>query len=1011
MFTTRDVGVDDTIDSDANTTTGLSQVVTLSPGQNNPTLDAGVYSGGIDIEKFVRGEYTMGTSGGTEGLTPGFWKTHSVFGPAPLSGWPETGYSPTQSWEAVFGRAVPGTPTLLDALGSNGGGLDALLRHATAGLLNAANPNVDYKYSVAQVISMTQAAIDSASYESTKNLFAYENEKGADLSTPATGGTTIITPDVDADTAATALQIPVGGKAVFTYIVTNTGTAEISNVIVTDNRLASVTYVSGDTDNDGRLDPSETWRYTAQEIVTSSALTTNIGTVTGTAGTIAVTDNDAANYNGSALTQSLGDFIWLDSNANGKQDSNEAGISGLTVTLLGGGTDGLLSTLGDNTTVSTTTDVNGLYQFIGLKSGVQYQVQFTKPSGTVFTTRDAGADDTIDSDADTTTGRSQIVTLNPGQNNPTLDAGVYFMNPEPTLCTDITTTGNSATSGTAGNILSFGSGNIAVKASAFSRTTVSPFTWNTAFLGSYANGLGVTDGSESGAGDTHTVDNAGGRNNYVLFEFSQPVLIDKALLGYVSGDSDITVWIGTKNDPFTNHLSLSDSLLSSLSFTEDNTTTLTTARTADINANGIVGNILIIAAQTSDANLNDYFKIGSLKACTPSKSKFFVVNDSTTTGVGDRTYEYATGGTADENYLLNSANTAPRGAAATAAGDKVWVVDANSKVYVYNNSGGLLGSWAATLPTGATPEGISTNGTDVWIVTSDGNATGRNTATEKVFRFSGATSGTGASRLSGTQSPVSSFALNASNLNPKDIVTDGTSLWVVNDAASGDRVFKYDLAGTLLSNWVIDAANTSPTGITLDPANVGNLWIVDNGTDRIYQYNAAAGLPTSSTARSASTSFALSANNTNPQGIADPPVWDLNANAVSLPANLDVSPRFNAVSPTDVNGDGVTTPLDALLVVNRLNGLASKGMQYQDVNNDGVTSPLDALLVINYLDSIRSKNPGNLGTPHAATEQAFAEMGEGENHAALDDLFADVASQWEKTGAPQTARRQVVRAK
>ena len=284
-----------------------------------------------------------------------------------------------------------------------------------------------------------------------------------------------------------------------------------------------------------------------------------------------------------------------------------------------------------------------------------------------------------------------------------------------------------------------------------------------------------------------------------------------------------------------------------------------------------------------------------------------------------------------------------------------------------------------------------------------------------MFRFSGATAGTGASRLSGTQSPVSSFALNTSNLNPKDIVTDGTSLWVVNDAASGDRVFKYDLAGTMLSNWVIDAANTSPTGITLDPSNVGNLWIVDNGTDRIYQYNAAASLPTSSTARPASTSFALSANNTNPQGIADPPVWDYSANAVSqhvsLDVTADVSTRFNAVSPTDVNGDGVTTPLDVLLVVNRLNGLASKGMQYQDVNNDGVTSPLDALLVINYLDTIRSKTAGNLGTPHAATEQAFAEMGEGENHAALDDLFADVASQWEKTGAPQTARRQVVRAK
>ena len=31
----------------------------------------------------------------------------------------------------------------------------------------------------------------------------------------------------------------------------------------------------------------------------------------------------------------------------------------------------------------------------------------------------------------------------------------------------------------------------------------------------------------------------------------------------------------------------------------------------------------------------------------------------------------------------------------TGKSDKVWVVDANMKVYVYNTSGGLLGSWTA----------------------------------------------------------------------------------------------------------------------------------------------------------------------------------------------------------------------------------------------------------------------------------------------------------------------------
>ena len=154
---------------------------------------------------------------------------------------------------------------------------------------------------------------------------------------------------------------------------------------------------------------------------------------------------------------------------------------------------------------------------------------------------------------------------------------------------------------------------------------------------------------------------------------------------------------------------------------------------------------------------------------------------SSTTPPANRTYEYGQRRRAVENYALNSGNTAPRGAASTAAGDKVWVVDANKKVYVYNTSGGLLGSWTAgSLTPNAPVEGIATNGTDIWIVDAK---------QDKVFRYTGA-----ASRLSGSQNAASSFSLNSGNTDPKDIVTDGTSLWVVNDSST-DKVFKYTLAG------------------------------------------------------------------------------------------------------------------------------------------------------------------------------------------------------------------------
>jgi hypothetical protein len=234
-------------------------------------------------------------------------------------------------------------------------------------------------------------------------------------------------------------------------------------------------------------------------------------------------------------------------------------------------------------------------------------------------------------------------------------------------------------------------------------------------------------------------------------------------------------------------------------------------------------------------------------------TKFYVVNDAT----ADRTYEYADPGNSIENYALGTGNTAPRGAASNVAGDQVWVADVNRKVYVYNTSGGSLGSWTAgTLQSTAQVEGITTNGTDVWIVDNK---------TDKVFRYTAA-----ASRTTGSQNAASSFSLNGSNKSPKDIVTDGTYLWVVNDSTT-DKVFKYTLTGTLIASWTISTPGaTSPTGITLNPASPSQLWIVDSGTDRVYDYSNAVNQANGSSS-SAVASFALAAGNTNPQGIADPP--------------------------------------------------------------------------------------------------------------------------------------------
>ncbi len=719
VFTGQDLGGNDMLDSDVDAT-GLSQIVTLTSGEHNPTLDAGIYAPniGIDIEKYVRGEYTNGSNVGGEGLTPGYWKNHTSGKKGQPSEWEKTGFSPSDSYESVFGVDVPGSPTLLDALKAKGGDINALMRHSTAALLNASHGYVDYLYSAAEVIAMTQAAIASANYEPTKDLFDAQNNMGADLTTPATTTTTVVTDWFDADTP-TGPYIPVGGEAQFKYEITNTGDVALSNIVVTDDRIASLTFVGGDTDNDGMLDVGEIWIYTASETVTTPGLHTNIGTATGVNAVTGtrVTDTDAANYTTSELIASIGDRVWLDANANGIQDLGEAGIEGVTVNLLdsvgaliastltdtdgeylfedltpgdymvevvtpagyhvtakdAGGNDAkdsdidaltgrtIVTTLsggeydmtwdaglyqkasiGDRVWLdcdgdgiqdanevglggvtvkllngagsvvgSTTTDFQGNYLFSDLTPG-DYAIQVVAPSGYGITARDQGGNDALDSDIDPTTGKTIVTTLTSGENDMSWDAGLTTTG----VCVDLDLTSNSNVGSGAGNIRTISQNGLVAHASAFSRTD-SGGVWASAYLGSYSGGLGVTDTGEDGGSPSHAVDNVGGRDNYVLFEFNQIVSLDKAYLGWVSGDSDIQIWIGNANDPFNNHLNLSDALLNGM-FTEVNTTTSGSARWADVNAGDYLGNVIIIAADTTDMTPEDYFKIQTLSVCTPA---------------------------------------------------------------------------------------------------------------------------------------------------------------------------------------------------------------------------------------------------------------------------------------------------------------------------------------------------------------------------------------------------------
>ena len=114
----------------------------------------------------------------------------------------------------------------------------------------------------------------------------------------------------------------------------------------------------------------------------------------------------------------IGDLVFDDLNGNGIQDGSEAGIGGVTVELLNGGS------VVDTTTTATTGTI-GSYSFTGLVPG-DYVVRFTNPGGTYRPSpQGAGGDAALDSDADQTTGETATITVVSGTDNDTIDAGFY----------------------------------------------------------------------------------------------------------------------------------------------------------------------------------------------------------------------------------------------------------------------------------------------------------------------------------------------------------------------------------------------------------------------------------------------------------------------------------------------------------------------------------------------------------------------------------------------------------
>jgi hypothetical protein len=99
--------------------------------------------------------------------------------------------------------------------------------------------------------TLTSTTTNTATFVGTDTL------SGLSVTEKATATVTVIHPGTSLVKSVSATV-----TATYTYKETNTGDTDLSSVSVSDDKCSSPTFVSGDTNNDGKLNPGETWTFT-----------------------------------------------------------------------------------------------------------------------------------------------------------------------------------------------------------------------------------------------------------------------------------------------------------------------------------------------------------------------------------------------------------------------------------------------------------------------------------------------------------------------------------------------------------------------------------------------------------------------------------------------------------------------------------------------------------------------------------------------------------------------------
>ncbi len=433
QFTTQTNTVDNTAGtapvttgSDVNATTGQSYTITLSAGENERNIDAGIIFNSPAATASVGNRVWFdtnndnlqtagepGVAGVTVSLLDNLGNTVATTITDANGNYLFTNVTP--GTYSVRFSAPPGTTFVTANQGANGTGT------GTAGESDAdSDAGINgitgtFTVTTGQQIVNVDAGIRSVStaLASLGDRVWYDNDRDGiqDAGEPGIPGVTVTLyrpgfgPDGiagngdDANAVATATT---DGYGNYLFASLTPGTyrlnfGAVAGMVRTAQNIAFGTLPDG-IDSDPDPSAGNTGSYTLSAGVKNMSA-------------------DAGYYSSqpAANAGALGDKVWSDLNANGVQDAGEPGVSGITVTLYNNA----------GTAISVTyTDANGNYLFTNLTPG-SYTAGFSNlPSGYSFTAQDLGGNDATDSDVIPGTGRTASATVTAGATNTTVDAGI-----------------------------------------------------------------------------------------------------------------------------------------------------------------------------------------------------------------------------------------------------------------------------------------------------------------------------------------------------------------------------------------------------------------------------------------------------------------------------------------------------------------------------------------------------------------------------------------------------------